>query len=101
MSSVMKTQLVGKIAAARQKRIRSIVPGAGAGLGFHPSNTLIAIGASAGGPAALSHHGHHTIAQDEHTSAVYDMPRAAAELLPLAEIGPRLVALVCQIHVHV
>jgi two-component system chemotaxis response regulator CheB len=39
-----------------------------------------------------------TIAQDEATSAVYGMPRAAAErgaelVLPLAEIAPRLCAL--------
>ena len=40
--------------------------------------------------------GHHTIAQDQHTSAVYDMPKAAAaidaasEILPLQNIGPRL-----------
>jgi two-component system response regulator WspF len=41
--------------------------------------------------------GHHTIAQDEATSAVYGMPRAAVELqaasetLSLDNIGPRLV----------
>lgn len=40
--------------------------------------------------------GFHTIAQDETTSAVYDMPKAAAaidaasEILPLQNIGPRL-----------
>jgi chemotaxis response regulator CheB len=40
--------------------------------------------------------GHHTIAQDAKTSAVYGMPKAAAELqaatevLPLDKIGPRL-----------
>jgi chemotaxis response regulator CheB len=40
--------------------------------------------------------GHHTIAQDQHTSAVYGMPKAAAaidaasEILPLQNIGPRL-----------
>jgi two-component system response regulator WspF len=40
--------------------------------------------------------GHHTIAQDRKTSAVYGMPKAAAEIgaateiLPLPEIGPRL-----------
>jgi two-component system, chemotaxis family, response regulator WspF len=44
----------------------------------------------------LRHHGHHTIAQDRATSAVYGMPKAAAELgaatdiLALPEIGPRL-----------
>jgi two-component system, chemotaxis family, response regulator WspF len=40
--------------------------------------------------------GHHTIAQDQSTSAVYGMPKAAAalnaadEILPLQKIGPRL-----------
>jgi two-component system, chemotaxis family, response regulator WspF len=40
--------------------------------------------------------GYHTIAQDQSTSAVYGMPKAAAalnaasEILPLQEIGPRL-----------
>ncbi len=40
--------------------------------------------------------GHHTIAQDQKTSAVYGMPRAAAdlkaaaEILPLGQIGPTL-----------
>jgi two-component system response regulator WspF len=44
----------------------------------------------------------HTIAQDEWTSAVYGMPKAAAELgaaceiLPLEEIGPRLESLVIE-----
>ena len=44
----------------------------------------------------LQHNGHHTIAQDERTSAVYGMPKAAAELhaaseiLALDKIGPRL-----------
>jgi two-component system, chemotaxis family, response regulator WspF len=43
--------------------------------------------------------GYHTIAQDKNTSAVYGMPKAAAELnaaseiLPLQKIGPRLRAL--------
>jgi two-component system, chemotaxis family, response regulator WspF len=43
---------------------------------------------------------HHTIAQDQGSSAVYGMPKAAAELnaateiLPLEQIGPRLVGLV-------
>jgi two-component system response regulator WspF len=46
--------------------------------------------------------GHHTIAQDKPSSAVYGMPRAAAELhaaseiLPLDKIGPRLRNLVTQ-----
>jgi two-component system, chemotaxis family, response regulator WspF len=43
--------------------------------------------------------GHHTIAQDQTTCAVYGMPKAAAmidaasEILPLQEIGPRLMEL--------
>ncbi len=43
--------------------------------------------------------GYHTIAQDQSTSAVYGMPKAAAainaasEILPLPKIGPRLVEL--------
>ncbi len=43
--------------------------------------------------------GHHTIAQDESTSAVYGMPKSAASLgaavdiLPLPLIAPRLIAL--------
>jgi chemotaxis response regulator CheB len=46
--------------------------------------------------------GHRTIAQDKATSAVYGMPKAAAELdaaseiLPLIKIGPRLVELMAQ-----
>ena len=53
----------------------------------------------AAGMKAMRLAGHHTIAQDEATSAVYGMPKAAAELkaaseiLPLEKIGPRLVAL--------
>jgi two-component system, chemotaxis family, response regulator WspF len=41
--------------------------------------------------------GHHTIAQDQATSAVYGMPKAAAalgaalDILPIGQIGPRLV----------
>lgn len=48
------------------------------------------------GLKALRDRGHHTIAQDEKTSAVYGMPRAAAELkaaseiLALDKIGPHL-----------
>lgn len=44
--------------------------------------------------------GHYTIAQDKETSVVYGMPKAASlngaaqEILPLDEIGPRLLALV-------
>lgn len=46
--------------------------------------------------------GHHTIAQDRATSAVYGMPKAAAdlhaasEILPLEQIGPRIVNLLAQ-----
>ncbi len=48
----------------------------------------------------LQKKGHYTIAQDESTSAVYGMPRAAAQLsaarevLALEQIGPRLVRLI-------
>ena len=48
----------------------------------------------------LRDRGHHTITQDRSSSAVYGMPKAAAELnaaseiLPLEQIGPRLVQLV-------
>ncbi|GAB3090229.1 chemotaxis-specific protein-glutamate methyltransferase CheB [Lysobacter terrae] len=51
------------------------------------------------GLRALRERGHHTIAQDKATSAVYGMPKAAAELnaavdiLPLDRIGPRLRAI--------
>jgi len=57
------------------------------------------------GAAALSllhSRGHYTIAQDQASSAVYGMPRAAAELnaateiLPLDSIGPRLASLICR-----
>jgi two-component system, chemotaxis family, response regulator WspF len=47
----------------------------------------------------LHEKGHHTIAQDRATSAVYGMPKAAAELqaaseiLPLDQIGPRIANL--------
>ncbi|MCO6417950.1 chemotaxis response regulator protein-glutamate methylesterase [Siccirubricoccus sp. KC 17139] len=52
------------------------------------------------GLKALRARGWHTIAQDRATSAVYGMPKAAAELdaaaeiLPLPNIAPRLLALV-------
>jgi chemotaxis response regulator CheB len=48
------------------------------------------------GLKALRDRGHHTIAQDETSSAVFGMPRAAAELkaaseiLTLDKIAPRL-----------
>jgi len=54
------------------------------------------------GLLALHEKGHHTIAQDRATSAVYGMPKAAAELhaaseiLPLEQIGPRIVYLLAQ-----
>ena len=54
----------------------------------------------ASGLKALRDQGRHTIAQDEESSAVYGMPKAAARLdaavdiLPLARIAPRLVTLV-------
>jgi two-component system response regulator WspF len=49
------------------------------------------------GLKALRDHGHHTIAQDRATSAVYGMPAAAAkilaaiDILPLQDIAPRLI----------
>jgi len=49
---------------------------------------------------ALRDKGHYTVAQDAATSAVYGMPKAAADLggavevLPLEKIGPRLARLV-------
>jgi two-component system, chemotaxis family, response regulator WspF len=51
------------------------------------------------GLKALRGKGHHTIAQDKATSAVYGMPKAAAaigaavEVLPLERIAPRLLSL--------
>jgi two-component system, chemotaxis family, response regulator WspF len=54
----------------------------------------------AAGLKALRENGHHTIAQDEATSAVYGMPKAAAaldaavEVLPLHRIADRLVEVV-------
>ena len=50
------------------------------------------------GLLALRAHGWHTIAQDENSSVVYGMPRAAVErgaaiqTVPLARMGPALVA---------
>ncbi len=50
----------------------------------------------------LRDEGHHTIAQDRASSAVYGMPKAAVELdaaceiLPVEKIGPRLVQLLSQ-----
>jgi two-component system response regulator WspF len=61
----------------------------------------------AAGLRVLRNHGHHTIAQDEATSAVYGMPKAAAEaqaareILPLGRIGPRLAGLVRRSKIHV
>jgi chemotaxis response regulator CheB len=49
------------------------------------------------GLLALRRAGFHTIAQDEHTSVVWGMPRAAAEhgaaaeILPIDRIAPRIV----------
>ena len=51
----------------------------------------------AAGLRAMRERGWHTIAQDQQTSAVYGMPKAAqemgaaAEILPLRDIGPSLV----------
>ena len=58
------------------------------------------------GLRTLRAHGHHTIAQDQVTSAVYGMPKAAVELdavveiLPLHGIGPRLTALAMSATLH-
>jgi len=52
------------------------------------------------GLKALRDAGHHTIAQDKGTSAIYGMPKAAAEIdaakeiLALDKIGPRLTTLI-------
>jgi two-component system, chemotaxis family, response regulator WspF len=52
------------------------------------------------GLRALRNQGHHTIAQDEASSAVYGMPKAAArlqaavEILPVDRIAPRLMGIV-------
>jgi two-component system response regulator WspF len=56
----------------------------------------------AAGLKSLNVMGHHTIAQDRESSAVYGMPKAAvdlngaSEVLSLNQIGPRLCALVAQ-----
>jgi two-component system, chemotaxis family, response regulator WspF len=56
------------------------------------------------GLKALRDSGRHTIAQDETSSAVYGMPKAAAalnaavEILPIDGIAPRLVELFCGAH---
>ncbi len=56
----------------------------------------------AAGLKAMREHGWHTIAQDEKTSVIYGMPRAAAEIgaagqiLALDRIGPELVRLLRQ-----
>jgi two-component system response regulator WspF len=53
------------------------------------------------GLKALRDHGHHTIAQDEATCAVYGMPKAAAalnaavEILPGPRIASRLLEMLC------
>ena len=53
------------------------------------------------GLKALRAKGHYTIAQDEASSAVYGMPKAAAavnaavEIFPLKSIAPKLVASPC------
>ena len=52
------------------------------------------------GLRALRNRGHHTIAQDRSSSAVYGMPKAAAalnaavDILPMARIASRLVEVV-------
>ena len=56
------------------------------------------------GLKALRNKGHHTIAQDRASSAVYGMPKAAAaldaavEILPLDRIAPKLVSFFCGTH---
>jgi len=60
----------------------------------------------ADGLLRLRNLGWHTIAQDEATCVVYGMPkaavekRAAAEVLPLREIGPALLARILRIAKH-
>jgi chemotaxis response regulator CheB len=54
------------------------------------------------GLKAMRDKGHHTISQDERSSAVYGMPKAAAKLaaaidiLPIDEIAPRLLRMAVQ-----
>jgi chemotaxis response regulator CheB len=54
------------------------------------------------GLKALRDRGHHTIAQDEETCAVYGMPKAAADLdaavdiIPAGGIAARLAELMCR-----
>jgi chemotaxis response regulator CheB len=56
----------------------------------------------ASGLLAIKEKGHHTIVQDEASSVVYGMPKAAAangsakEILPLDKIGPQLLSIVSQ-----
>jgi two-component system response regulator WspF len=56
------------------------------------------------GLKAIRNAGHHTIAQDKVTSAVYGMPKAAVELdaaqdiLALDKIGPRLTNIINKQH---
>jgi two-component system response regulator WspF len=56
------------------------------------------------GLKALREAGHHTIAQDKGSSAVYGMPKAAVELnaaqeiLALDKIAPRLTNIVSKYH---
>lgn len=56
------------------------------------------------GLKAMRDAGHHTIAQDKITSAVYGMPKAAMELdaardiLALDKIAPRLTNIICKSH---
>jgi len=47
---------------------------------------------SAHGLKDLHEIGWRTIAQDESTSVVYGMPKAADDILPIDAIGPALVA---------
>ena len=65
-------------------------------------HTAVSQGNGAEGLRALHVKGHHTIAQDEATSAVYGMPKAAAqlhaatEILPLDKIAARLTSILAQ-----
>lgn len=59
------------------------------------------------GLKAVRDHGWHTIAQDERSSVVYGMPKAAAgigaasEILPLNKIGPALIRFIEKEHRHI